>query len=514
MQLKKYLTIFGTFNILSKILGFIRDMLIAYRLGTSVFSDIFFIAFRLPNLFRSIFADGAFSSVFLPIYSEIWIQDGKDSALKFAYKMQSLLIASLIVLIFIIEFFMGGTLKLFAPGLFATEYEGLLILTARIIFPYIILISIISLHCTILQSAKKFGVMSSSSIILNILLIIFLCIKTDGSEKTIILLSISVILSGLFTIVYLFIVLKLNDLVPKIVKFSIDEPVRKFLKRIVMAGVSSEIYHVNILIDTFFASTIAYGVSYLYYAERILYLPLALIGTALSIIILPFISEAITNKDLDRAIKIQNKALSLGLIFGVPASAALILIPNQIIDGLFVLAGGKFDLYSAQQTAKALQAYAFGLMAYMLNKVFLTVFFALGDTKTPAKFALISLIINTILNFVLIQKYQHVGIAFASAFSAWVNFAFIIITLRKKGLYKLCDEVKSVLTNVFFSTAIMIFVIELIVAFSDSYLNISGSHILKTALPFFISAAGLSTYFLIFFIIKLLSSKFALNRKQ
>lgn len=475
-------------------------MLIAYFLGANAFTDIFFTSFRLPNLFRSLFAEGAFTSSFVPIYGTI-LKEDKTKASNFVSNVLSLLTAILIVLVLVIEFNMGYVIALFAPGFRNGEYFDLLILLARIMFPYIIFVSLVSVTSGTLQAVKKFSAIAISPIILNVVIVIALLYSAHSENSQIVInLALSVIVAGSIQLTVMLFNLNKSNIDVKFQKIDLDSNLKLFFKRVLPISFSACIYQFNIFVDTFFASTVPFGVSYLYYADRINQLPLSLIGVSLSAVVLPLVSDALSSKDLDSALKYQNKALEIALVFSVPASVALFLLGDIVIKSLFMNSAG-FNLNSAIETAKTLQVFAFALPAYVLNKIFLTTFFASGDTKSPMIFATVSLIMNIIMNLILIKTYKHLGIAFASTASAWVNVILILYTLRKKGLFRMTDNISKTFSQVFFSTSVMIFVLEILKSFFGE-LFVSHIFFVKLIFIMIISFLGASVYFGSFFLIK------------
>lgn len=559
MAIKKYFVIFFSLTLFSRFLGLIRDILISHRLGTSFYSDVFFVAFRLPNLFRAIFAEGAFSSVFLPIYVEIRSNLSQEESLIFIRKVQLRLILGLAILIIVMEIFMAPVLQLMAPGLCQSGEQGILVLTARIIFPYIIFISLVALYSGILQANKKFGVVGFCPVILNICLIIALILNVEAPAERLNYLAISIIITGILQTLYCLFFLRINGFdvlriklnssgkykegnnikdgsgnninIINIIKVNenreggkannndnkkelITANIRKFYQRFIPALLSAEVYQINIFIDTFFASTVLYGVSYLYYADRIMQLPLALIGISLNIIMLPLLTQSITQKDLKRAINVQNKALELAIMLAIPAALGLFFLAEQIIEGLFSM-GENFGPTAVLATSGALQVFAFALPAYIFNKIFLTIFFAMGDTKTPLKFALVNLSLNLILNIILVPFYQHIGIAIAAVISGWGNALMIFISLRKRSLYKIGDNIKSTFIISLLAGGFMLIIVALTNNF-NYWLNNFLLHAYKGSSPsgplssswlkieFLILSclAGVISYFLAFFFLK------------
>ncbi|MDX2083379.1 MAG: murein biosynthesis integral membrane protein MurJ, partial [Rickettsiales bacterium] len=381
---------------LSRILGFIRDIIIAQYLGISILSDAFFAAFRFPSFFRRIFAEGAFNSAFVPIFVEK-IQDKKngtaslDSDLIFVRNIFSLLFYALLIFTIFIQIFMPFFMKILFPGFFSDpEKSSLLIILSRITIFYLIFISLVSLCSGILNSLGKFAIPASTPIILNLTIIGSVFALGSVVPNYSYAFSWGVFVAGILQFLWLFIfTVKAGFLLyPQMPKFNSDA--KKFFKKLIPGVIGANVMQINLLIDTVFASLISGAVSYLYYADRINQLPLAMIGIAIGVALLPNLARRIKSGENDSAIKLQNAALEVGLILVIPATLALTVLAYPIISALFER--GNFTHDQSFFVAKALMFYSFGLPSYVLVKVMEPAFFARGDTKTPMKIAIICLI--------------------------------------------------------------------------------------------------------------------------
>ncbi len=419
---------------LSRILGFIRDILIAQYLGVSMLSDAFFAAFRLPNFFRRVFAEGAFNSAFVPLFIEK-MQNKKsgDEDLLFVRNIFSLLFYALLIFTIIFQIFMPLFMKILFPGFFLDpEKSRTLVSLSHITIFYLIFISLVSLCSGILNSISKFAIPASSPIILNSTLISSVFVFGAITPNYAYALSWGVFVAGIlqFLWVFTFTIKSGFLLYPKVPKFNAD--MKKFFRKLIPGIIGANVMQINLLIDSIFASAIAGAVSYLYYSDRINQLPLAMIGIAIGIALLPALSRKIKSGENEGAIKLQNMALEVGLILIIPATLALTVLAYPIISSLFER--GKFTPEESFFVAKALMFYSFGLPSYVLVKVMEPAFFARSNTKTPMKIAFVCLINNAVLNVIFFYlKLGYIGIILASVASTYLNLTILITSLIKKN---------------------------------------------------------------------------------
>ena len=430
--IKPFLTISGL-TFVSKILGFFRDILIAAFVGAGFIADVFFVAFKLPNFFRRLFAEGAFSAAFIPIFSSILKKDGKAKALRFGSEVLSLLFFILFLVIIIFEFLMPLVVYFLAPG-FAQDPSklNLLIELSRITFPYLFFISLVSLYTGVLNSFNKFAIGAASPILLNLTFIIFIFCFREIFETKGHMLSWAVFFAGLFQLVFLIIGIFRNNLEIFFVKPKFSKYIKKLFKLIIPGAIGAGVIQINLLVDVILASFLNTGsISYLYYAERINQLPIALIGVALGTALLPTLSKQISQNEKGKALYTQNRAIEFCLLLAIPASVAIFIIAEPIIGSFFER--GEFSAIDKLLSAKALQAFAVGVPAYVLVKILTPIFFARQNTVTPVKIAIFCVFINFLFNIILMQFYQHVGIAIATAISSWVNCILLFYILLESN---------------------------------------------------------------------------------
>ena len=433
MNLFKSTTTFSFFTIISRILGYIRDVFIAMFLGSGPLADAFFVAFRIPNTFRRLFSEGTFNAAFVPSYATE-LANGEDQSEKFATSVFSLLILCLFFLVLIIEIFMPAFVFLIAPGFSGTEDKmNMAINLTRITFPFLFFVSLSSFFSAILNSHNRFAVAAAAPIILNIFLISVLLFGNILGDKLVYYLSYAVTIAGITQFVYLYFYVKKFYLPKFSVKISIDEKVKKFFSKLLPSIFSSGVTQINILIGTIIASFQASAVSYLYYADRIYQINLAIAGIAIGTVLLPHLSKLIETENNSEIISIQNKALELSLFLSIPATVALFVASVPITSALFGY--GSFSETSVQNSALALYYFAFGLPAFSLIKVFSSFFFARHDTKTPFYISLISVLLNVLISISLFQKVGFIIIPIATSIASWFNAITLYIFSRKKDFF-------------------------------------------------------------------------------
>ena len=448
------------FTFLSRILGFVRDILIASILGVGFYADVFFVAFRFPNTFRRLLAEGSFNSSFIPIISNEIEKSGKKNALIFAENILSIFFICLIFLVAIFIFFMPWLIYLIAPGFIEDANKiDTAIYFSRLTFPYLFFIIISSVYVGILNSFNKFSFAAAQPIILNVVLVAILIVAHQKNIMTAAWLSTGVSLAGFLQLVSLVIYTGFLGINIKPFKPAITKKVKKFFNLLIPSSLSAGVLQINILIGTVIASFQNGAVSFLYYADRIYQLPLALIGISIATVLLPHLSKFVSQKDDLGTQNIQNRSCELVLLFTIPATVALIVIPTEILTVLFQR--GSFDLFATTQTAKALIAFATGLPAYSLIKVLSPMFFARHNTVIPFKFALVSVVINIILSLVLFQYFGHVGIAISTSIAAWVNLALLVFKLYKLKYLNFDKKIKSSFIKIFVISIFMGFILAL-----------------------------------------------------
>ncbi len=439
---------------ISRILGFIRDILIANFMGVSVLSDVFFAAFRLPNFFRRIFAEGAFNSAFVPIFVKKIENNNKQKALLFARNIFSLLLYVLLILVLLMEIFMPFvTIALFPGFKFGSEKFLLLVELSRITIFYLLFISLVSLFSGILNSIGKFAAAAAVPIILNLTLIASIYVLSSHTQNLAYALSWGIFIAGIlqFSWMLFFLLKKKMFIYPTMPKINPDT--KKFFKKLLPGIVGANVMQLNLLISTIIASLISGGISYLYYADRVAQLPLAMIGIAIGVALLPALSNKIRDKKYHEAIKLQNTALEISLILVIPASLALNCLSYEVISVLFER--GRFDNETTIIVSKALALYALGLPAYVLVKVFEPSFFARGNTKTPMNIAIICLISNVMLNLIFFKPFGILGIVLASILSSYLNMALILLKLIQKDYFSFERNFLKKLIQTFIPTFIM-----------------------------------------------------------
>ncbi len=433
MNLLKSTGTFGFYTIISRLLGYLRDILIAIFLGTGLLADAFFVAFRIPNTFRRLFSEGTFNAAFVPSYSSE-ILKGKIQSNKFANEIFNFLFLVLLFLIIVIEIFMPAFISIIAPGFVADlEKMEIAINLTRITFPFLFFICLASFFSAILNSHNRFAAAAAAPIILNVILILVLFFSKSLGDQLVYYLSYGVSIAGFLQLLFLYkYVLKYYSLEFNL-KLKVSSKVNFFLKKLLPSIFSSGVTQINILIGTIIASFQASAVSYLYYADRIYQINLAVAGIAIGVVILPQLSKYIQSGKKDKIKLIQNKALELSLFLSLPAAIALIIGSEQIISALFGY--GSFDEISVNNSSLALYYFAFGLPAFAFIKVFSSFFFANHDTKTPFYISLISVILNILISLNYFNEVGFIIIPIATSISSWINSILLFLFLKNRNLF-------------------------------------------------------------------------------
>ena len=428
----------------SRIAGMAREMIFARVLGANGVTDAWFQAFIIPNVFRRLFAEGAFSAAFVPMFSKRLHGDGGiEEARSFSADVLSVFLPVLIALVAVFELAMPGVIWLLSEKPVDAETYPLAVDFARIMFPYIILVSLVTLFTGMLNSVSRFAPGASFPIILNLVLIAALLTGewfagTTGASVTQIAYGIAwaVTGAGVMQLAWLYYWVRVEGFRPKLLWPRITPEVKRLSIIALPAAIGGGAYQINTLLQLFFLNQLEDGsVSYMNYADRLNQLPLGIIGIALATAILPNLSKFIGGEDEARAASLQSDAIELSMLLTIPAAVALAICAEPFV--IMIFQGGRFDLADAAVTGQVLAALVLGLPAYVLVKVLVPNFYARADTRTPVVAAFISLGVFIGFNLAFLDRFGVMGVAYASVIGAWINVAFLLIVLAARGHYRM-----------------------------------------------------------------------------
>jgi putative peptidoglycan lipid II flippase len=422
----------GLATMLSRIFGFIRDVIVARYFGAGLATDAFFVAFRIPNLLRRLFAEGSLTIAFVPVFTEYLKTKSREDAFELARVAFTLLSVILVVISIAGVIFSPAIVTVMAPGFRATpDKYALTVLLTRIMFPYIFFISLVALCMGILNSLRHFATPALSPVILNICMIAATLLLKDYFAEPILALAVGVMIGGLLQLAaqlpYLF---KMGvSLRPD---FQFGHPgVRRIGTLMLPAAFGAAVYQINIFISTLLASFLPEGsVSFLYYADRIVELPLGVFAIAIGTAALPSFSEQVAHGHFDEMKRTIRFSLRLMLFITIPAMIGIIALREPIISVLFQR--GQFDPRSSVLTAQALLCYTVGLWAFSTIRVIVAAYYSLQDTKTPVRIAVAALVVNTVFSVALMFPMQHNGLALATSIASAVNVLTLGFLLRKR----------------------------------------------------------------------------------
>ena len=420
----------GGWTLVSRVTGFARDVVMAAVLGAGPVADAFLVAFRLPNHFRAIFAEGAFAAAFVPRYAATLETDGLAAARAFADRLAAAMIVLQAVLLGFALFFTPHVIGLLAPGLVddPARYELAIALT-RITFPYLALISLETLIAGTLNANRRFAAAAAAPVLLNICMVGTLLMAglfpTAGHAA-----AWGVLAAGVLQTLFVAADAERNGFGIRLKLPRLDAPTRKFLKALGPAIIGAGGVQLALFADTIIATFLPTGaLSALYYADRINQLPIGVVGIAVGVVLLPEMSRLIAAGDKAGAAEAQGRAISLALLIALPFVAGALAVPELVMRALF--ARGAFTAADAQAAAATLAAYAMGLLPFVMMRSFVAPFHARGDTATPVKAALLAVAVNILLKIALVGSLAQVGLALATAAGAWINLALLIYFARR-----------------------------------------------------------------------------------
>ncbi len=448
---------------LSKIIGFLRDIVIANVFGINIETDSFYTAFRLPNLLRKIFAEGAFSYVFIPILTEYKQKKSKKKINELVSTVYFILLIILIIITILGIIFSSKIIKIISPGFIKNKNKfQLTVNILKITFPYIILISLSSYLTSILNIWNIFISPTFIPIILNITIILSSLFTIKYFHKPIYGLSLSIIIGGILQLIYQKINIKNTHLKIKISNINIFHPeIKRIFINICPIILSMFMYQISQIINSSIISYLQEGtISWIYYADRLIELPLSIIGTTISSVLLTKLSNSYHKNDNYKFNKLINKYIKITLLLSIPISILLILSSKIIIITLFKY--GKFTITDVLMTTKILIAYALGLTGLIFIKIVTPCFYSQYNTKIPIKIAIFNLIITQLMNFFTIKIFKHAGLAWSISISAYINSFILYWQLKKKKIINFKYNWKSFIIKIFLSTFIMWIIFEIL----------------------------------------------------
>jgi putative peptidoglycan lipid II flippase len=455
MALLRSVATVGGYTMASRVLGFVRDVLTAAFLGAGPVADAFVVAQRLPNLFRSLFAEGAFSAAFVPLFAGTVAEQGRERARLFAEDALAVLVTALLAFVFFGEALMPWLLRIIAPGFAADPAKyALTVELTRITFPYLLFISLVALLGGILNSVERFAATAATPILLNLFLIAALIMAGGSGTETGRALAWAITLAGFAQFVWLMGSCAREGLAPRLPRPRLTPEVKHVLALMLPGVFGAGVTQINQLVSTAIASLLPEGaVAYLYYADRLNQLPLGVVGIAVGTAILPPLSRHVRAGEEEEAQRTQNRGVELALLLTLPAAVALAIAAEPILAVLFQR--GAFGPEDTRQTAGVLAAYAAGLPAFVLIKVMAPAFFARHDTATPVRAAAVAMVVNATLTFALMVPFGVVGNALALTVAGWINALALIVLLHRRGHFRFDERARRAVPRIVLSAIVM-----------------------------------------------------------
>lgn len=435
-KLLKSTLVVGGMTLLSRISGLVRDIVFAYVMGSGLVADAFFVAFRIPNFFRRIFAEGAFAQAFVPVYSEYRERRSGEDTQRFLDHMAGRLGGALLLLTLLGILAAPAMVTVIAPGFLDQPDKFQLTVDAlRITFPYLLCISLVAMAAGILNSCGRFAAPAVTPVLLNLFLIGAAVWLTPVTGNAALALSLGVLLAGLAQLLFQVPFLARERALPRPRVRGADAGVRRVFGLMLPAVFGASVAQINILVNTLLASFLITGsVSWLYYADRVMEFPLGVFGIALATVMLPNLSKLHARSDGQAFSNLLDWALRWVFLIATPACVGLMVLAEPVISTLFQHGATTPD--DVRRMAQALLAFAFGLLGFVLVKVLAPGFFARQDTRTPVRIAVIAVVVNIVMSLLLVWPLAHVGLALATSIAAWVNAGLLWRLLRGRGIYQ------------------------------------------------------------------------------
>ncbi len=497
MKLLKAMATVGGLTGVSRILGFIRDVLTAIILGAGPLADAFIVALKLPNFFRRVTAEGAFSVSFVPMYSAKLHKDGERAADEFASNAFAVMLFILAPFTLICIAAMPLIIRALAPGFeVGSERYDLAVEMTRVTFPYLLMISLTALMGGVLNAHEKFVPFAAAPIVFNLALIAALIFLEPYMQSGGHALSWGLFAAGVLQFIGMFYFIRKLKIGIKMQMPKFDVDIKKLFNLMGPGVIGAGVVHINLFVDVIIASTLATGsISYLYYADRLNQLPLGMVGIAVGTALLPMLSKAMAGDNKEEARNLFNRALEVCLILALPAGVAMLVVAEPLIKTLFQY--GNFDAEDARTTAHVLMGYALGVPAYVAGKVLSTTYFARHDTKTPVKMSVMSALLNIGLALIFIRFMGVAGIALATGISGWVLFTLLLRGLKTTDAAAFDARFMYSLPRIIFASCLMALVLAIVAHYSSGYYD--GSKIEKISSLAVLVASGLGTYSLAVF---------------
>lgn len=481
-------------TMISRVFGLVRDMVIAFFFGAGAAADVFFLAFKIPNFFRRLFAEGAFSQAFVPVLSEYRTQRGHPEVQHLVDRVSGSLGLVLLLITLAGVLGAGGVISVFAAGfIYHGEAEKVALATQmlRLTFPYLFFISLTAFAGAILNTVGKFGAAAFTPVLLNLTLIGSAIFLRPYLEVPVMALAWGVLLAGVAQLIFLLPFLQQARLLPR-PRVGFRDPGVKQIMVLMLPGIFGvSVGQINLLLDTVLASFLETGsLSWLYYSDRLLELPLALFGITIATVILPSLSREHASKSPAAFSDTLDWAIRMVCVIGIPASAALVVLSQSLITTLFYQ--GEMTSRDVTMASFSLSAYGVGLLGHMLVKVLAPGFFSRQDIRTPVRYGIIALVANMVFNLLLVWEFRHAGLALATSLSAFLNAGLLFWGLRRAGVLVLSPGWLRFVVQVLVANSAMCGVLLLVAPEQTAWLVMAFWE--RVAAMLLICAGGAATY--------------------
>lgn len=454
MRLIRSIVTVGSFTMGSRILGLVRDVLIARYLGTGVVAEAFFVALRFPNLFRMLVAEGAFNATFVPLFARYCEEQGNATALHFARQVLAIMVWILLPLTLLFQLAMPWLMYAIAPGFAKDPVKfTLAVHLTQITLPYLLFMGLVALQSGILNSLHRYAAAAVVPLLFNVSLIISLWRFVPHSEIPGHILSLTVTVSGFLQTLVLMVILQRSGLDMSLPYPRWTPAIRRMFTLMAPAALSAGVLQVNLVVGTMLASFQEAAVPYLSYADRIYQLPLGVVGAAIGVVLLPELTRALRGGNAQNVHEAQNRCLEFGMFLTLPAAIALLIIPDALTITLFER--GAFTRDASLATAKALSLFALGLPAYVAIKSFSPNFFAREDTRTPLRYSVAGVVTNITFSLALFPFFQFLAIPIATAVASWVQAALLGRRLWQLGHFEWDARLWRRLPRIFLASLLM-----------------------------------------------------------